>query len=79
MRTSTAWSRARIVTGNVLTDGTDDVFGADGATTTVPAGGVSASRAGDDATTPVIGGLGGAGIAGQLRHADAERGRQLQL
>ena len=26
-----------IVTGNVLTDGTDDVFGADGATTTVPA------------------------------------------
>ena len=29
-----------IVTGNVLTDGTADVFGADGATTTVPAGGV---------------------------------------
>ena len=29
--TPTAWSRARIVTGNVLTDGTDDVFGADGA------------------------------------------------
>ena len=40
MPTSTAWSRARIVTGNVLTDGTADVFGADGATTTVPAGGV---------------------------------------
>ena len=28
-----------IVTGNVLTDGTDDVFGADGAATTVPAAG----------------------------------------
>ena len=37
-----------IVTGNVLTDGTADVFGADGATTTVPAGGVVGVAAGSD-------------------------------
>ena len=37
-----------IVTGNVLTDGTADVFGADGATTTVPAGGVTGVAAGSD-------------------------------
>ena len=67
-----------LVTGNVLTDGTDDVFGADGAAATVPAGGV-------------IGRCGGqrhlfAGVwrgrdpgCRELWHADAERGRQLQL
>ena len=67
-----------IVSGNVLTDGTADVFGADGATTTVPAGGVVGFAAGSDTS-----------VAGsdrdrdadcrELRHADAERGRQLQL
>ena len=35
-----------IVTGNVLTDGTTDVFGADGPTTTVPAGGIVGVAAG---------------------------------
>ena len=48
-------SRARIVTGNVLTDGTDDVFGADGAATTVPAGGVVGVAAGSDTSSPVSG------------------------
>ena len=67
-----------IVTGNVLTDGTADVFGADGATTTVPAGGVVGFKAGSDTS-----------VAGsdrdrdadcrELWHADAERGRLLQL
>ena len=37
-----------IVTGNVLTDGTADVFGADGPATTVPAGGVAGVAAGSD-------------------------------
>ena len=37
-----------IVTGNVLTGGVADVFGADGATTTVPAGGVVGFAAGND-------------------------------
>ena len=46
--TPTAWIEGAIVTGNVLTDGTDDVFGADGATTTVPAGGVVGFAAGSD-------------------------------
>ena len=67
-----------IVTGNVLTDGTDDVFGADGAATTVPAGGVTGVAAGSNTSVPVSGGVGVA-VAGQLRRADAERGRQLQL
>ena len=52
-----------IVTGNVLTDGTDDVFGADGAATTVPAGGVTGVAAGSDTSPPVSGGV-GTGIAG---------------
>ena len=77
-RTRTAWSKARIVTGNVLTDGTDDVFGADGAATTVPAGGVTGVAAGSNTSLPVSGGV-GIPVAGQLRHADAERGRHLQL
>ena len=47
-----------IVTGNVLTDGTDDVFGADGAATTVPAGGVTGVAAGSNTSTPVTGGVG---------------------
>ncbi|WP_332762877.1 retention module-containing protein, partial [Pseudarthrobacter sp.] len=50
-----------VVLGNVLTDGTDDVFGADGATA---GGGVVGVKAGSDTSTPASGGLGGAGIAG---------------
>ena len=56
-----------IVTGNVLTDGTDDVFGADGAATTVPAGGVTGVAAGSNTSVPVIGGVG----AGDCRAASA--------
>jgi VCBS repeat-containing protein len=48
-------------TGNVLTDGTDDVFGADGA---AAGGGVVGVRAGSDTSTPASGSLGGAGIPG---------------
>ena len=44
-----------IVTGNVLTDGTDDVFGADGA---APAGGVTGVAAGSNTSLPVCGGVG---------------------
>ena len=51
------------VSGNVLTDGTPDVFGADGPATTKPAGGVVGVRAGDDTTTDASGGL-GVGIPG---------------
>ncbi len=47
-----------IVTGNVLTDGPNDVFGADGATATVPAGGVTGVAAGSNTSSPVSGGLG---------------------
>ncbi len=47
-----------VITGNVLTDGTDDVFGADGAATTTPAGGVVGVKAGSDTTTPVTTGVG---------------------
>ena len=47
-----------LVTGNVLTDGTDDVFGADGAAATVPAGGVTGVAAGNDTSSPVSGGVG---------------------
>src|SRR4029450_8252890 len=54
-----------IITGNVLTDGTADVFGADGAATTVPAGGVTGVAAGDDTSQPVSGGV-GSGIAGNF-------------
>ena len=49
-----------IVTGNVLTDGTADVFGADGA---APAGGVTGVAAGSNTSLPVSGGV-GTGIAG---------------
>ena len=48
-----------IVTGNVLTDGTDDVFGADGGA--VPAGGVTGVAAGSNTSLPVSGGVGVAG------------------
>ena len=47
-----------IVTGNVLTDGTDDVFGADGPTTTVPAGGIVGVAAGSSTAVPVSGNVG---------------------
>ncbi|TJV29873.1 MAG: hypothetical protein E5X87_29810, partial [Mesorhizobium sp.] len=50
-----------IATGNVLSDGTDDVFGADGA---AAGGGVVGVAAGSNTASPVSGGLGGAGIAG---------------
>ncbi|MER8412022.1 MULTISPECIES: Ig-like domain-containing protein, partial [unclassified Mesorhizobium] len=49
-----------IVSGNVLTDGTDDVFGADGA---AAGGGVVGVAAGSNTAVPVSGGL-GAGIPG---------------
>ncbi|TIQ87496.1 MAG: structural toxin protein RtxA, partial [Mesorhizobium sp.] len=49
-----------IATGNVLSDATDDVFGADGA---APGGGVVGVAAGSNTASPVSGGL-GAGIAG---------------
>ena len=48
-----------IVTGNVLTDGTDDVFGADGAAPTPAA--VTGVAAGSDTSLPVSGGVGAAG------------------
>jgi large repetitive protein len=44
--------------GNVLTDGTPDVFGADGAQTTSPTGGVIGVRAGSDTTTAATSGAG---------------------
>jgi T1SS-143 domain-containing protein len=48
-----------IVGGNVLTDGTHDVFGADGAILTTPAGGVVGVRAaGVDLTSDVLTGIG---------------------
>ncbi|WIW55028.1 Ig-like domain-containing protein [Mesorhizobium mediterraneum] len=50
-----------IATGNVLSDATDDVFGADGA---AAGGGVVGVAAGSNTASPVSGGLGGAGIAG---------------
>ncbi len=60
----TAFSNTNSVTegastsGNVLTDGTVDVFGADGPTATVPAGGVVGVRAaGGDTTTDVTTGV----------------------
>ena len=46
-----------IVTGNVLTDGAD-VFGADGAAPTTPAGGVTGVAAGNDISSPVAAGWG---------------------
>jgi VCBS repeat-containing protein len=52
-----------VVTGNVLTDGTDDVFGADGPTSTIPAGGVVGVKAGSD-TTPFTNSLVGTQING---------------
>ncbi|TIV97457.1 MAG: type I secretion C-terminal target domain-containing protein, partial [Mesorhizobium sp.] len=50
------------VSGNVLTDGTDDVLGADGA---APGGAVTGVATGSNVSNPVSGNLGGAGIAGQ--------------
>ncbi len=57
------------LTGNVLTDGTDDAFGADGPKTTSPVGGVVGVRlAGGDNTTAVTAGAGTeiAGTHGKL-------------
>ncbi|RUU81968.1 Ig-like domain-containing protein, partial [Mesorhizobium sp. M7A.F.Ca.MR.362.00.0.0] len=48
--------------GNVLTDGTADVLGADGA---APGGAVTGVATGSNVSNPVSGNLGGAGIAGQ--------------
>ena len=47
-----------VVTGNVLTDGVDDIFGADGASATMPAGGVVGVAAGSNIAAAVSGGLG---------------------
>ena len=55
-----------IITGNVLTDGTADVFGADGPATTVPAGGVVGVAAGSNTAVPVS-----AGSESRLRAASA--------
>src|SRR5205085_669619 len=52
------------VSGNVLSNGTPDVFGADGAATTSPLGGVVGVRAGNDTSTAASGSLGGVGISG---------------
>ncbi|QPC91687.1 S-layer family protein [Mesorhizobium sp. INR15] len=49
------------VLGNVLTDGTADVLGADGA---APGGAVTGVATGSNVSSPVSGGLGGAGIVG---------------
>ncbi|TIV24127.1 MAG: type I secretion C-terminal target domain-containing protein, partial [Mesorhizobium sp.] len=49
-------------TGNVLTDGTPDVLGADGA---APGGAVTGVATGSNVSNPVSGNLGGAGIVGQ--------------
>ena len=49
-------SEGGTVSGNVLTDGTHDAFGADGAATTTPTGGVTGIRAGGDTGTPVTDG-----------------------
>ena len=66
-----------LVTGNVLTGGTDDVFGADGAT--VPGGGVVGVRAAGGDLTDGCDDRDREPDHRALRHADAERGRQLQL
>ena len=50
--------------GNVLTDGVDDEFGADGAAATTPAGGVVGVAFSSDTSTHVSGDLGGTGIDG---------------
>ncbi|RVD43855.1 type I secretion C-terminal target domain-containing protein, partial [Mesorhizobium sp. M4B.F.Ca.ET.019.03.1.1] len=50
------------VSGNVLSDGTPDVLGADGA---APGGAVTGVATGSNVSNPVSGNLGGAGIAGQ--------------
>lgn len=50
------------VSGNVLSDGVDDSFGADGPT--VAGGGVVGIARGSSTTAPVTGGLGATGIAG---------------
>ncbi|RUW75542.1 Ig-like domain-containing protein [Mesorhizobium sp. M2A.F.Ca.ET.067.02.1.1] len=50
------------VSGNVLTDGTADVLGADGA---APGGAVTGVATGSNVSNPVSGNLGGAGIVGQ--------------
>ncbi|NRG16410.1 cadherin-like domain-containing protein, partial [Rhizobiales bacterium] len=56
-------SEGASVSGNVLTDGTDDVFGADGPAATVPSGGVTGVASGSDTSSPVSGNVGVA-IAG---------------
>ncbi|MDZ4307787.1 DUF5801 repeats-in-toxin domain-containing protein, partial [Allopontixanthobacter sp.] len=53
------------VNGNVLTDGSDDAFGADGAVTTSPAGGVIGFAAGSD-TSVAAGGTPGSTIESAL-------------
>jgi large repetitive protein len=57
--TNNAQDGGSAVTGNVLTDGNDDVFGADGAKTTTPTGGVVGVKAGNDTSAPVTTGADG--------------------
>jgi len=53
-----AVTEGAVISGNVLTDGTPDIFGADGPAATTPAGGVVGVRAaGGDTTTPVVTGV----------------------
>ena len=65
-----------VVNGNVLTDGTDDVFGADGPT--VAGQGVIGVRRGQRHLAAGDGGV-GATVNGSLRYSDARRERLLQL
>jgi len=55
-------SEGAVVTGNVLTDGTADVLGADGPVAVNAA--VVGVKSGDDTSTPASGNLGGSGIQG---------------
>jgi large repetitive protein len=51
-------SEGAIVTGNVLNDGVDDGFGADGAAVTTPTGGVVGVAAGSNTSIAILGGVG---------------------
>ena len=65
--TNTVGDNGKIISGNVLGDGTPDIFGADDAATTTPSGGVIGVRAANgDTTSPVNTGTSSSiAIAGQ--------------
>ena len=69
-----------LVTGNVLTRGgaVADAFGADGAATTSPAGGVTGVAAGANTALPVAGGVGVA-VAGSFGVLTLNADGSLQL